>query len=105
MLPAIVQLEPEIDLHKGPPLRPLRLPDQMHPGFMRRPVRLDRIALDTRANDVFPCGWSSPVTGDDMIQVQVLAIKLVTAVLAGVLVPLEDVVPGKLDLFLRQAVK
>src|SRR2546423_9009929 len=99
MLPAIVMLEPKVDLHEWPPLRPLRLPDQMHSRLMRGPIGFDRIALDTRADDVFPRGRSAPVARNDVVQVQVLAIKLVTAILACVLIPLKDIMPRTLNLF------
>src|SRR5438445_801562 len=105
MLPAIVMLEPEIDLHEGPPLRPFWLPNQMHSGLMRGPVGLDRITADTRADNVFPRGRSAPVARDDMVQIQVFAIKVVTTILAGVLVSLEDIVPRKLHFLLRQAIE
>ena len=40
-----------------------------------------------------------------MVQIQVPPVERVSAVLAGVLVALEDVVAGELDLLLRQPVK
>ena len=40
-----------------------------------------------------------------MIQIQIFAIKHVAAVLAHVLVPLEDIVPSEFDFLLRQAVE
>src|SRR5439155_11867032 len=95
MLPTIVMLEPEVDLHKRPPLRPFRLPDEVHRSLMGGPIRLDRITLDTRADDVFPSRRSAAVARDDVIEVQVFAIKLVTAILARVLIPLEDIMPRK----------
>src|SRR2546425_10531407 len=103
MFPAIVMLEPEVDLHKRSPLRPLRLANQMHSGLMRRAIRLDGIAAHTRANDVLPGGRSATVARDHVVQVQVFAIKLVAAILARVLISLEDVVSRELDFFLGQA--
>ena len=100
MLPAIVMLEAEIDLHEWPPLRPLRLPDQMHPGLVWSSVRLDRITPDTGTDNVLPSGRSATVARDHVVQVQVFAIKLVAAILARVLISLEDVVSRELDFFL-----
>ena len=51
MLPAIVLVKTEVDLHKRPPLRPLRLPNQVHSCFLRRAIGLACIALDAGTND------------------------------------------------------
>jgi hypothetical protein len=40
-----------------------------------------------------------------MIQVQILAVEYLTTILARVPVPLEDVMPCELDLFLRHPIK
>src|SRR5437764_15257617 len=77
----------------------------MHSRLMGSPVGLDCITFDTRTDDIFPGRRSATVARDDVVQVQVFAIKLVATILARVLVPLEDIVPGKLDLLLRQAIE
>ena len=40
-----------------------------------------------------------------MIEIQILPLKLLTAVLACIPIPLENIVPGELDLFFRQPVE
>src|SRR5439155_27366424 len=77
----------------------------MQPCLMWRAIRLERIASHTRADNVFPRGRSTSVARNHVIEIQVFAIKVVTAILARVLVSLEDVVPRKLDLLLRQPIK
>ena len=104
MLPAIVLMQTEIDLHEWPPLRPLGLADKVQAGFLRGSVGLQGIALNTGANNILPTGWTASVTRDYMVQIQILALASFAAVLAGVLVTLEDVVACKLDFLLRQMV-
>ena len=94
----------EIDLHKRTPLRPLRFANQVHAGFLRRAIGLERIALDAGANDIFPRRRPAPIAGDNVIQIQVVAVESFPAVLAHVFVPLENIVPCEFDLFLRQMV-
>jgi hypothetical protein len=40
-----------------------------------------------------------------MVQVQILPVERPSAILARIAIPLENVVPGKFDLFLRQPVE
>ena len=47
---------------------------------------------------------AAPVARDHVVEVQVIAIETFAAVLAGVLVPLENVVPGELHFLLRHMV-
>ena len=105
MFPAVVMLEPEVDLHEGPPLGPLRLADEMHPGFARRPVGFARITRDAGTDNIFPRGRPAPIARNDMVEIQIFAIKLAAAELAGVLVALENIVPRELHFLLRQAIE
>ena len=104
VLPTIVLVQGEIDLHKRTPLGSLGFANQMHAGFLRRVIGLERIAFDTGTNDVFPCRWSAPITRDDVVQIQVFAVKRMAAILTHVLIPLEDIVACKLDFLLREMV-
>ncbi len=104
MLPTVVLVEREIDLQEGTPLRPLGLADEAHSSLLRQPVRLERIALDAGADDILPGCRAAPVARNDVVQVQVVAIKSLAAVLAGVLVSLEDVVPGEFHILLWQVI-
>src|SRR5262245_57621191 len=105
MFPAFVMLEAEVDLHEGTPLGPLRFADQMHAGLQRRAVGLARVAAHAGANDVFPRCWAAAVAGNDVVEVQVLALEDVATILAGVAVALENVVPRELHFLLRQAIE
>jgi len=93
VLPEIVLGRSKRDLHKGPPLRSLRLSNQAHVGFARKPIAFARIARNTRANHVFPSRRPAPVARHDVIQIKVTPIEEFAAVLAGVLVSLKHVVP------------
>jgi len=105
MLPAVVVLEPEVDLDEGTPLGPLRLADEMHPRFVRRPVGFARITRDAGADNIFPRRRATPIARNDVVEIQIFAIKLAAAELAGVLVALENVVPGELHFLLWQAIE
>src|SRR5436190_6428 len=99
MFPAIVLVHAEVDLHEWPPLRPLRLPDQVDARFLRCAIRLARIALDTGADNVFPGGRATAVARNDVIQIQVFAIESMATVLTHVFVAFENVMTRELDLF------
>src|ERR1043166_9534615 len=105
MLPAFVVLEAKIDLHELTPLGPLGFADQMHASLGGRAVGLARIAPDAGTDNVFPRGRTSPVSRDDMIQVEILPFENFAAILASVAVPLENVVPGELDFLLGQPIE
>ena len=93
------------DMHKRTPLRSLRLPDQTHVRFLREAVAFARVTLDARANHIFPCRRPSPVARHYMIEIQLVALKNLTAILAGVLVALKNVVPRKLHFLLRETIE
>ena len=95
----------ERDLNKRTPLRTLGLSDQRHLRLARQSIALARITWNTRAHHIFPGGGSATVAWHDVVKVQIVAIEKMTAVLAGVLVPLENVVPGKFDLLLGKSIE
>src|SRR6266508_3832354 len=105
VFPQVVLRSGKRNLHKWPPLRPLRFADQAHVRFTREPVAFARITWDARANDVLPRRHPASVARHDMIEVEFAAVKNLAAVLAGVLVPLEHVVPGKFHFLLRKPVE
>ena len=104
MFPTVMPRQAEVDLHEGTPLRPLGFADEVQSGLLRRAVGLARVALDAGADNVFPRGRPAAVARDDMVQVQILAVKNFTAVLAGVFVALKNIVPREFDLLLGQPV-
>src|SRR4030067_905239 len=70
------------------------LANQLHVGFLRGAARLAPVAGDTGADDVLPGVPAAPVAGDDVVQRELTA--LLTAVLAGVAVPVENLVACQL---------
>jgi hypothetical protein len=105
MFPAIVMVETDVHLHKRPPLRPLRFANQVHARFAGRPVRLMRITRNTRTDNILPRRRPAAVARDYVIEIQIAAFETVAAILASILVTLENVVASELDLFLRQAIE
>ena len=105
MPPTVVDRRPEAHLNERTPLGPLRLAHQAHLGLGRGAVGLARVAGDARAHDVLPGGRAAAVAGNHVVEVQVAPIEGLAAVLAGVPVALEEVVPGELDLLLGETVE
>jgi hypothetical protein len=95
----------EADINKRAPFRSSRLANELEPGFVRKPIALLRIAGNAGADDVFPGGLATTVSRKNMIKVQLLPLKNLTAILTSVPVPLEHVVPGELYFFLRQSLE
>jgi len=105
MLPTVVIVQAEIDLHEGTPLWSLGLVDEPHASLLGSAVGLFGVTDDTRADDVFPRGRTASIARDDVVQVQVFAVGYLSAVLAGVFVSLKNVVAGEFDFLLRQAIE
>src|SRR5262249_2924198 len=105
MFPEIVLRRRKSNLNKGPPLWPFGLADQTHVRLARKPITLARIAGDTRANDIFPRSCPSLIARHNVIQIEFAAIKHLPAILAGVLVTLENVVTSKFYFLLRKPIE
>jgi hypothetical protein len=105
VLPEIVLWRGKRDLHKRAPFGPLWLADQAHVHLSRKPIALLGITGDARAHHVFPSGCPSAVARHHVIEIQVAPIKYLAAVLAGILVAFENVVPGKLNLLFRKPIE
>src|SRR2546430_6421554 len=93
------------DMHKRAPLRSLRLANQTHVRFLRQPVAFACVTLNARANHIFPCRRSASIARHDMIEIQLISLENMAAILARVLVALENVVTGKLHFLLRETIK
>lgn len=72
---------------------------------MGKAVALAGIAPDTRAHDIFPSGLSATVPGKNVVKVEQFTGERLAAVLAGVFITLEHIVPGELDLLFREAIE
>ena len=104
VFPTVVLLQAEADLHERAPFRALGFAHEIHAGLVRRAVGLARVALDARAHDVFPSRRPAAIARDDVVQVQILAVKNVAAILAGIFVALKNVVTRELHFLFRQPV-
>ena len=105
MFPRVVTRLAELEMEHGAPLGPLRLVEEFHAGFGGGPVALAAVARHAGADDVFPRGFAAPVARDDMVEIEVLAVEFVAAILAGVVVALEDVVAREFHFLLRHPVE
>src|SRR4051812_28598089 len=96
MPPAFVQLAIERDVHERAPFRALGFADELHPALIRQAVTLARVARNARADDVFPRGQAAFVARDDVIEIQVAAVEMLAAILAGGFVAPQENLPGEL---------
>lgn len=90
----------------------LRLPfgspgllQQLHARFAGQLIAFAGITGHAGADHIFPSRLATFVTGNDMINVELLALMALAAILTGETVPLEDVLAGELDLFFGKAIK
>ncbi len=60
-------------------------------SFLRKPIAFARITWDARADDVLPCRRPSSIARHDVIEIQLVALKNLAAILAGVFVTLENI--------------
>lgn len=93
------------DVYERTPLRTFRFTNQPHVSLVRQPVSLSRIAGDTGTNNVLPCSEPSFIARQDMVKIQLASLENVAAILAGILVPLEHIVPSELHLFFWQPIE
>src|SRR5580704_1190135 len=96
MLPAVVRDGADGDVDERAPLRTLRLLDKVHARFGRRAVGLARITRNTRADNILPRGGPTAVAGDNVVEVQFATVEMFAAILAHIVVALENVVPREL---------
>jgi len=69
---------------------------------VRKAVSLARVARDAGTDDVLPCCLATAVAGKYVIKIQVGTVEDLTAILAGVFVPLEDIETREFHLFFRK---
>lgn len=105
VFPEVVLGSRKSNLDKRPPLWPFWFADQAHVRFAREAITLARITGDARANDVFPGSCPSAIARHDVIKIEFIPIENLAAVLAGVLVALEHVVPGKFHFLLWKPIE
>src|SRR4051794_35394064 len=76
----------------------------MEAGLLRGAIGFESVAFNAGAHDIFPGGWAAAVAGNNVIQIEVFAVKNVAAILAGVFVPLKDVMTCELHFLLREMI-
>ena len=105
VFPALMMLEPQIYLNERPPFRAFWFANQVHASLIGSPVGFAGVTNDARTHDVFPSGRPTAVSGNYVVEVQILPVKKVATILTGVAIPLENVVSGKLHFLLGQTIK
>ena len=95
----------ERDIYKRSPLRALRLSGECHVSLVGKAIALAGVTWDARANDIFPGCLTAPVARHDVVEVERLSRKNAVAVLAGVFIPLKNIVACEFHFLLRKALK
>lgn len=103
--PTVVAGAGVVDIDKGAPAGFAGWPDEVHAGLVGEFVGFAGVAGDAGANDIFPSGLAAFFAGDDVIEIKFVAIEGMAAVLAGIFIALENVVPGEFDFFFGESVK
>ena len=105
MLPAIVRNHAERDVDEWSPLRAFRFSDEMHAGLRRRAIGFSCVAPNARTDNVFPGRGAAMIARDDVVEIEIAPVEVLGAVLTGVAVALEDIVPGEFHFLVRQPVE
>ena len=105
MFPAFVMGQPDVHLDKRTPFRTFRFAHQMQACLLRSAICFSRVAGNAGANNVFPGRWPAAVTRNNVIEIQIFALKNLAAVLAGVPVTLENIVPRELHFLFRKTIE
>jgi len=95
----------ERDIHEWPPFGTFRLADELHARLMRKAVAFFGVTRNAGADNVFPGRLPPAVTRENVIQIEIIALKNQPAVLTGIPVPFEDIMPREFDLFFWQTLK
>jgi len=75
-----------------------------HPGLARSPVGLAGVAADAGDHTIDPAGNATVGPGGDMINCQFFGAWPASAVLAGEMIPLEEIPAAECDRTIRQPV-
>ena len=105
MSPALMELTIKSNMDERPPFRADGLANQLHACSMREPIAFSGVTRDARANNVFPSRSAALVPWDHMIEIEIAPIKNLAAILAGILVALENVVARKLHFLSRHPIE
>lgn len=104
VIPIRVVALPDERANKGSPAWALGLADQVHVSLMRESVGFARVTLNTRGHNIFPRSAATAIPWDNVIHIQMARLKVVAAVLAAVIVALEEIFPGKSNFLHRQLI-
>ena len=77
----------------------------MNSRLTGRAVGFSGITEDAGTDDVFPGGRAPSIARGNVVQIQILSFKNLSAILAGIVVAFENIMSGKFDLLLRKAIE
>ena len=94
-----------IEVGQGAPARRNRFPERCHLRLCRQLVPLLGVTADAGAHDIFPACHAPLVPRNHMVKIQVPILKALAAILANMVITLQDILTGKFDILPRQPVK
>lgn len=86
-------------------MRFFRAAHKRHARFLGRSIGLDAVTAYATADNINPGGLPPLLSGNDVVYIQVLAVKCFITVLASVFITFKEVLPRQFDVLLRQLVK
>ena len=94
-----------MEVGQGAPARRNRFPERCHLRLCRQLVSLLGVTADAGAHDIFPACHAPLVPRNHMVKIQVPVLKALTAILANMIITLQDILTAKFDLLPGQPVK
>ena len=105
MTPTVVNTACKGNVDEGTPFRPFGLLQELHLCLMRKSIPLAGIAGYAGTHDVLPCSLASAISGEHVIDVQIITFKEMSAVLARIFITFKHIETCEFDFFFRQSVK
>ena len=94
-----------VEIDQWPPTRGNRFPQRGHSRLQGEFISLLGITADAGTHNILPVSHASLVPWNDMVKVQVPVLKTLAAILANIVIALQDILAGKLDFLPRQSIK
>jgi len=101
VFPTVVRVPAESEVGEWSPFGAPRFADQLHPGLTGQVIALAGVAADAGTHHIFPGRLATPVAWKHMVEIEIFAVENPAAILAGVPVALEHIVPRELYFFFR----
>jgi len=104
LFPTVIARVPQMDMYERIAVRFPGFFDEFHVGLSRSPPPLLGIASNAGTHNVLPHGFPPQAPGKHMIKRQLLRRKVLTTVLASIMIPGKQIPPVEFHLIARETV-